>query len=255
MNIGIICEGKHSDAPALKVFLEAEFPHVTFTFSPTDKGVIFDRCGALVDELLKVGCQYVFVLWDLSPVGIGLDVLSQDDEEDPCRLDQRRTLLARVIDEDCECVEEFRKLQCRYGLLDGDIDYDGIRVELVCFSDSFDAVLLTDPALLRAVASSDIRVADPAPAFKDFEEVKSPESVLRRYFVRGHNKWFRRYNKLQHNLALAKEYVRRGAMQRLRLHPAYRRLVEKIERLLPTPSKASGSKMGASKVGKQGRRR
>ncbi len=252
MKVGVICEGEKSDAPALRLFLRAEFPQIEFDLTATTKAIIFSACGGLVDALLKRGCDHVVVLWDLHPVGSSMGLASQTDGEDPCRLDQQKTLLGRAHETAESCGEDLKRLQRRYGFADDDGHGNHGRVELVCFAGTFDAVFLADPALLRALASSKAHRAEVAPDHKDLESLRAPSAILSDYFARQPNARFRRFNKLQHNEVLAKAYVDNGRHPKLHRHPAYRRLIAKIHALIP---KVQNTNRGTSSGGGAKKRR
>lgn len=229
MKVGIVCEGGCSDGPALHLLLRAEFPDVTFVITGTSKALIFSSSGALVDALIDGGCERVYVLWDLHPIGTQMAVKSQTEHEKPCRYDQRKTLLGRASETASTCDGDLRHLRHRYEFETYKDAPSTTRVELVCFSTSFDAVFLADPVQLRRLASSKVRVADDAPAPKDLESIEAPAVILKDYFERGHNKRLRHFNKHQHNEVLAKEFVDAGRHAKLKRHPGYRRLIEKIQ--------------------------
>jgi hypothetical protein len=229
MKIGIICEGERTDGPVLEILLAAEFPEVSFAIVPTSKAAIFQAVGALIDNLLEQGCDRVLVAWDLLPVGTQMAVNSQANETAPCQMDQRKTLLATAVRTGQTCVADAASLQHRYGFRDGAPAEATERIALICFSESFDAVFLSDPAFLRSLASSEIRTAEPPPAARNPTTMKRPQEVLRAYFRRGHNKRLKYFNKCEHNVVVARAFVEQGKLQRLRRHAGYKRLVEIIK--------------------------
>lgn len=229
MKLGVICEGAASDSPSLEILLKAEFPEATIIIRGTSKDVIFKNVGVLVDEMLALGCRKVFILWDLHPIGTQMTVLSQTTEtEKLCRWDQRKTLLANAHGTAKACAEDLKELERRHNLRKDRAATNDPRVELVCFSMSFDAIFLADPALLRALASTKTRAADDLQGMDALETMKAPQETLRRYFGRSPNPRLRYFNKLMHNVVLAKAFVDSGKLKSLRRHPGYARLRDKI---------------------------
>ncbi len=228
MKIGVICEGEKTDGPVLRRLLEAEFPAVTLEIVATTKHVIFSAVGTIVDDLISKDCAGVVIIWDLHPVGTQMSVNSQAAHTDPCQRDQRRTLLAVAQRTSQVCQEDVVRLQQRYGFLEGQVAGDA-RVCLVCFCESFDAAFLSDLSLLRTLASSEIRKAEPHPKVKTPATVQRPQQLIRQYFRRGHNKRLKYFNKCEHNIVLAQAFIEHGKLHKLRLHPGYHRLVTVVE--------------------------
>jgi hypothetical protein len=228
MKLGVICEGEKTDGPVLRKLLEAEFPAADIVIRATSKQVIFSAIGTIVDELLSGGCEGVIIVWDLHPVGTQMSVTSQTVHAEPCQRDQRQTLLeiARKTSEACQA--DVAHLQQRYGFLEEEVAGDD-RVRLVCFCESFDAVFLSDEALLRKLASSEIRGAEPPPRVKVPTTVARPQQLIRQYFRSGHNKQLKYFNKCEHNIVLARAFIEHGRLSKLRKHQGYRRLVTLIE--------------------------
>jgi hypothetical protein len=225
MRLGVVCEGEKSDGPVLEMLLKAEFPAVALEIVATSKAVIFSAVGTLVDEMLAGGCDRVVIAWDLHPVGAQMSVKSQTEHPVPCQRDQRKTLLAAASRQAQACQGDVRSLQHRYGFR-GDGDAAGEeRVCLVCFCESFDAVFLSDVKFLQELASSEIREAEAPSAVRSPITVKSPQQFIRQYFRRGHNKRLKYFNKYEHNIVLAREFIEQRKLRRLRQHPGYHRLV------------------------------
>lgn len=225
MKLGVICEGEMTDGPVLRTLLEAEFPNVEFEVEATTKAAIFSAVGIRVDRLLAKGFERIVIVWDLYPLGTQMSVNSQTEHEVRCQWDQRKTLLAVAEKTANACLPDIRSLQVHYGFRGEGIVSGNERVALVCFSESFDAVFLTDVDFLRKLASSNIRDAEQPPAVRDPASAKRPAELIRRYFRRGHNKRLKYFNKYEHNILLAQEFVREGRLGKLRAHPGYERLV------------------------------
>lgn len=226
--VGVICEGAHTDGPALELLLQAEFPRVHFAIIATDKATIFSTAGLLLEEMAARGVRHVIVLWDLHPVGVQMRVSSQMEHEKACRKDQRKTFLVRAEPQTPAFASSIQCALARYGFSAGTDTNARPTVKVVCFSESFDAVFLTDPLLLTALASTDAHEADRFPTLKDPETVQKPVTLLRQFFKNGPSKRFRFFNKLQHNRAIAQIIVEKGRLPYLRGHPDYRRLVDSI---------------------------
>ncbi|MFT3707022.1 MAG: hypothetical protein QM817_05070 [Archangium sp.] len=229
MKIGVICEGENSDGPALECLLQAEFQDHTFVVLGTTKAAIFSAAGALIDDMLSDGCQRVVVVWDLHPVGTQMTINAQTEADEACQMDQRRTLLAKALGTADKCADDIRELQHRYDFVPSEAALAPSRVALVCFAHSFDAVFLCDTELLRTLASSEIRTAEQMGTVKRPHTVQKPQEVIRRYFGKGHNAILKHFNKFQHNIVLAKAFVEKRRLARLRKHEAYGRLAGVIE--------------------------
>lgn len=230
MKIGVICEGENSDGPALECLLQAEFQGHTFVVLGTTKAAIFSAAGALIDEKLSEGCERVVVIWDLHPVGVQMAVNSQTaSAEVACQMDQRRTLLAKALTTARACANDIRELQRRYAFAPAEVNLAPSRVALVCFSHSFDAVFLCDPGLLRTLASSPIRTAEQMGTIKRPHKEVRPQEKIRQYFAKGHNAVLKHFNKFQHNIVIAKAFVEKRRLAKLRRHVAYDRLTGLIE--------------------------
>lgn len=231
MKIGVLCEGELSDAPALGLLLRAEFPRHTLSVLGTTKNAIFSQGGALIDQLLAEGCERVVVVWDLHPVGVQMATNSQTDAEEACRIDQQRTLLTNALATAGSCAGDVQALQHRYEFVAAANPPfpTTSRVALVCFAHSFDAVFLCDPTILESLASSEIRKAERPPSLKRPHTQPKPQEILRRYFGKGHNTHLKFFNKAQHNEVLAKEFVAKARLPKLRKHPGYARLAKLIE--------------------------
>lgn len=225
MKLGVICEGDKTDGPVLDALLRAEFPTIRLEIVPTSKAVIFSQIGAIADRLLSSGCERVVIAWDLHPVGTQMSVSSQAHHTEPCQWDQRRTLLEVAGRTSENCQADIELLQRRYGFHEGNGAGGNLRVCLVCFCESFDAIFLTDGPLLRDLASSAIRRAEAPPAVRTPISAKRPQEVIRRYFRRGHNSRFKYFNKYEHNIHLARAFTENGRLNRLRRHRGYDRLV------------------------------
>jgi hypothetical protein len=103
-------------------------------------------------------------------------------------------------------------------------------VSLVCFCQSFDAVFLSDVGFLQELASSSIREAEPPPTVRTPVGVNGPQQFIRQYFRRGHNKRLKFFNRYEHNIVLAREFVAKRKLRRLRQHQGYHRLVTVVAR-------------------------
>lgn len=239
MKIGVICEGEKTDGPVIQALMTAEFPDIELIIQATTKAVIFQDAGGLIDTLFDNGCDRVVVVWDLLPVGTQMTVNSQSNGSTPCQNNQRKTLLDVARSRGSTCANDIDALLQRYGFVEGDRGRAVGRVALVCFSESFDAVFLSDPAFLQRLASSDIRQAEDPPAMRSPATVTKPQEILRRYFRRGHNKRLKYFNKTQHNEVLAREYIAQGKLAQLRRHPAYERLTSIIGAWIAVPRRAS----------------
>jgi hypothetical protein len=244
MRLGVICEGERSDGPVLETLLSAEFPAVTLETVATSKAVIFSAVGTLVDDLLARGCERVVIAWDLHPIGAQMAVKAQREHPDPCHWDQRKTLLASAGRQGQTCLPDVTLLQHRYGFSDGDGGAGEARVCLVCFCESFDAVFLSDAGFLQALASSRIRRADAPPRVRTPIAVNRPQEFLRQYFRRGHNKRLKYFNKYEHNIVLAREFVEQRKLPRLRQHPGYDRLVTVVSKWLADRAPRRDRKQG-----------
>lgn len=226
--IGIVCEGEISDVPCLDVLLRAEFGGAAeFDICGTSKAVIFSALGPLIDEVNGRGATELIVAWDLLPVGRKMGVSSQVEHEKPCRLEQQEVLLDALAGSGTAYQPDIEMLQTRYGFINPGLDGTS-RLHLVCFSCTFDAVLLSDADLLRDLASSELRQAERLPRVS-LESERGPSGVLRRYFRRGHNKRLKYFNRAEHNEVIARAYIDGGRLGRLQAHSGYARLRRVIQ--------------------------
>jgi hypothetical protein len=228
--LGIICEGGRTDGPVLEKLLKHHFPDLVAVVRPTTKAAIFSAAPELLDELAELGATHILVVWDLHPVGVQMAVNSQRDGEKPCRVDQQKTFLERAQEEENTLRGRVHEIEQRYGVERAEpATPDGPELQLVCFEESFDAVFLVDPSLLRTLASTDAHAAPKPPKVKPVDGVAKPQEVLRRYFGKAPSKKYKYFNKHTHSLRLAIDYIDAGKAGELRGHPAYDRLIGMIE--------------------------
>jgi hypothetical protein len=232
--IGIICEGEVSDAPVLELILEHLFPGDDFEFNidGVSKRDIFSSPDVLLVNQFNNGAERVLIIWDLLPLGHQMGTPSQWSEK-PNRKEQRQMLLKTICESETlppRLLQQARHLACRYGFVEGDEPHpnDGDDLfKLVCICYTLDGWLLADEGVLEDVASTNSRRAErcrmPRP-----DRCQKPVSELRRYFSCSPNKWLRYYNKIEHNRVIARAYIERGRVERMRVSESFCRVIDAI---------------------------
>lgn len=238
MKIGIICEGENTDAPVIRLILEHHFQEqirnnrVQFQIKGVDKGAIFSAGDVLLKEMFDSGATRALIVWDLLPPGHQMGVSSQYSEK-PNREEQRRVLLETICTSphlQAHVSEYAVKLWHGYGfdghtepLFPNQTEY----FRLVCICFMLETWLITDPGLLRELASTNSHTAPEFPR-QYLDECRNPIGYLRTHFGRGHTR-LRFYNKLQHNEVVARAYIEKDKLHRMRECDSFCRVIDTIE--------------------------
>jgi hypothetical protein len=96
--------------------------------------------------------------------------------------------------------------------------------QVVCVCYTLDGWLLANGQVLSEMAQLGDRYDPPHP-----DECERPVRELTRYFGRGKNKWFRYFNKVQHNQAIARAYRDAGKIETMRASQSYCRVVDTLK--------------------------
>lgn len=259
LRVGIICEGGKTDEPILEVILRAIFDEkkvvglnqsnlepqqikeADILIEGLDKEAIFTAPAAVIYRMFQRNVDRVLVIWDLLPVGHKMGVAAQWDER-PSRREQKQMFLEKLLT-DTARPELTRLLEEKIDVLthaelllehyrQGTVPErkwklrDHFQVVCVCYT--LDGWLLADGQVLRDIAELTERYNPPHP-----DECEKPVKELVRYFGRGKNKWFRFFNKVQHNQAIVRAYRDAGKIEAMRTSQSFCRVVDTLKVWLP----------------------
>lgn len=243
MRVGILCEGEMTDGPVLREILLAIFPaKLIVVFGPKAKANDIQKADVLIrglskkqiflegdvwlNDMLDRGMERVLIIWDLLPIGHKMGVSAQKSDK-PSRKEQREMLLSQL----CESTKLQARLKqqaehhaLRYQFRNTPVNHPNggnDLFKLVCVCYTLDGWFLADTDILCDLASTPEHKAvkwknPPMP-----DECPHPEFELENYFGRCANKWFRHYNKHDHNLAITKEYIKRKRLNAMRISQSF----------------------------------
>lgn len=236
MKIGILCEGEMTDEPVLKLLLESLFPEIEFIIRGVSKAIIFKAADVELGRMFQRDVKRFLVVWDLLPPGHGMDVESQRSKKAK-RVEQRKQLLELLCDSERLpklLSQQVKHFAYRYQFNEAEEPHpngDEDVLKLVCVCYAMDGWLLSDTKLLCELLSTkahQLRCLEPKPGLPD--ECPYPDQLLRKCCVNSPNKRFRYYNKTEHNEVIAREYIRRGSIEKMRVSQSFCRVVDNIER-------------------------
>ncbi len=219
MRIGILCEGEFSDQPTLEVLLRDWFPGVDFFIKGVDKAVIFRAADLeLAGMFAKLSVERVLILWDLLPLGGQLGVKSQQsakaNRREQCGellnlLCKSEYLPEHLLDQSHKLAQQYKFPFAEESAPQSTSSEDLLTLVCICYE--LDGWLLSDHNILCNLISTNsrqIRRLDHNPGKPD--ECVYPTSALKRIFRDSPNRHFRYYAKHQHNVEIAREYVKQG---------------------------------------------
>lgn len=243
MRVGIICEGEITDGPVLREILASLFPSkLVVAFGPKAKVGEIQKADVLIrglskkqiflegdiwlNDLLSRGMERVLIIWDLLPIGHKMGVSAQKSDK-PNRKEQREILLSQL----CQSAKLNERLRqqaehhaLRYHFRDNPVNHpnggDDL-FKLVCVCYTLDGWLLSDTDILCGLASTAAHGAHKWRNPPHPDTCPHPEVELENYFRRGANKWFRYYNKHDHNLAIIREYIKQGRLDGMRISQSF----------------------------------
>jgi hypothetical protein len=255
LRVGIICEGGRTDEPLLEVILRALFQgksvvglnqpdlmpeqirKADILIEGLDKETIFTAPAAVIYRMFQRDVDRVLVIWDLLPVGHKMGIASQWNEK-PSRREQKQMFLERflsntaqpeltlMLNDKIEVLThaEFLLQHYRQNTVPERIWKSRDHFQVVCVCYTLDGWLLANGQVLRTIAQLEERYDPPHP-----DECEKPVKELTRYFGRGKNKWFRFFNKIQHNLAIARAYRDADQIETMRASQSFRRVVDTLK--------------------------
>ncbi len=137
-------------ALTLRIVKDAEF-----FYEPLDvKPKLVKECGKAVKRLKKLGCEKIFIVWDLFPAW-------RENIEKPCRHEDKEAIKSNLATE---------------GLSEKDVVF-------LCIEEELESWLLADGRVLNSFFSKPHRKVDKINNEKKPDKIKNPKGRLIKYFT------------------------------------------------------------------------